>query len=62
MSGKPANKLRQPWVYDYRSAIAKAVEWLGDRYLLAEPINATPICRARIRGRRATHDQAHRKP
>jgi hypothetical protein len=28
---------------NYSSAIAKAVEWLGDRYLLAKPINATPI-------------------
>jgi hypothetical protein len=26
-------------VTDYSSAIAKAVEWLGDRYLLARPIN-----------------------
>ena len=29
-------------VADYSSAIAKAVEWLGDRYLLAKPINAVP--------------------
>ncbi len=42
MSGKPVHKLRPPFVYDYSSAIAKAVEWLGDRYLLANPINATP--------------------
>jgi hypothetical protein len=27
---------------NYNSAIAKAVEWLGDRYLLAKPINAAP--------------------
>jgi hypothetical protein len=25
-------------VTDYRPAIAKAVEWLGDRYVLAKPI------------------------
>lgn len=25
----------------YGEAIAKAVEWLGDRYLLARPINAS---------------------
>jgi hypothetical protein len=25
---------------NYSSAIAKAVEWLGDRYLLAKPINS----------------------
>jgi hypothetical protein len=29
-------------VANYSSAIAKAVEWLGDRYLLAQPINAVP--------------------
>jgi hypothetical protein len=29
-------------VANYSSAIAKAVEWLGDRYLLAKPINAAP--------------------
>ncbi|HTW75168.1 MAG TPA: hypothetical protein VMD56_09660 [Steroidobacteraceae bacterium] len=27
-------------VTDYRAAIAGAVEWLGERYLLAKPINA----------------------
>lgn len=27
-------------VANYGSAIARAVEWLGDRYLLAKPINA----------------------
>jgi hypothetical protein len=27
---------------NYSSAIARAVEWLGDRYLLARPINAAP--------------------
>jgi hypothetical protein len=27
-------------VANYSSAIAKAVDWLGDRYLLAQPINA----------------------
>jgi hypothetical protein len=29
-------------VANYASAIARAVEWLGDRYLLATPIN-TPL-------------------
>ncbi len=42
MSSKPVHKFRPPPVYDYSSAIAKAVEWLGDRYLLAKSINATP--------------------
>ena len=27
----------------YREALAKAVEWLGDRYLLAHPINAPAV-------------------
>jgi hypothetical protein len=29
-------------VANYSPAIATAVEWLGDRYLLAKPINAAP--------------------
>jgi hypothetical protein len=29
-------------VSNYDSAIARAVEWLGDRYLLAKPIKAAP--------------------
>lgn len=27
------------WLVDYSAARAKAIEWLGDRYLLARPIN-----------------------
>ena len=27
-------------VANYRSALAQALEWLGDRYLLAKPINS----------------------
>lgn len=30
-------------VSNYSSAIARAVEWLGDRYLLAKPINANTL-------------------
>lgn len=30
----------QPWVADYSAARARAIKWLGDRYLLARPINA----------------------
>ena len=33
---------QQSSVYDYSASVAKAVEWLGDRYLLAKPINASP--------------------
>ena len=28
-------------VVDYSAAVAKAIEWLGYRYLLAKPINRT---------------------
>jgi len=33
--------LKEPNTANYSAAIARAVEWLGDRYLLAKPINAT---------------------
>ncbi len=42
MFNKSIQKSQSPHAYDYAAAIAKAVEWLGDRYLLAKPINATP--------------------
>jgi hypothetical protein len=29
------------WVVDYSAARAQAIRWLGDRYLLAKPINAS---------------------
>lgn len=29
------------WVVDYSAARAKAIAWLGDRYLLAKPVNRT---------------------
>jgi len=31
----------QSWVVDYSAARARAIEWLGDRYLLARPVNAS---------------------
>ena len=37
-----SNHKVEPPTANYSSAIAKAVEWLGDRYLLAKPINAAP--------------------
>jgi hypothetical protein len=40
MSDKRNQTHRSPPVANYSSAIARAVEWLGDRYLLAKPINA----------------------
>ena len=35
------NEPVQTWVADYSAARARAIEWLGDRYLLAKPINAS---------------------
>jgi hypothetical protein len=40
MSHKQPPSRQSPPSANYSSAIAKAVEWLGDRYLLARPINA----------------------
>ena len=34
------NRRAQSWVVDYSAARARAIEWLGERYLLAKPINA----------------------
>jgi hypothetical protein len=42
-----------PAAATYDSAIAKAVEWLGDRYLLAKPIKAVP------RGERSVAPRVH---
>ena len=39
---------------NYSPAIARAVEWLGDRYLLAKPINAAPKSRDTGSGTRLT--------
>jgi hypothetical protein len=35
-------------VANYGDAVARAVEWLGDRYLLAKPINVGPARRATL--------------
>ena len=40
MSNKRNQRPKSLPVANYSSAIAKAVKWLGDRYLLAQPINA----------------------
>jgi hypothetical protein len=40
MTEKRGHTLKALPVANYRSAIARAVEWLGDRYLLAKPINS----------------------
>jgi len=39
------------WVVDYSAARAKAIEWLGDRYLLATPVNRISAA-SRARGER----------
>jgi hypothetical protein len=31
----------ESWVVDYSAARARAIKWLGDRYLLARPINVS---------------------
>jgi len=42
MREKQDHTLQGVPVADYGSAVARALEWLGDRYLLAKPIN-TPM-------------------
>ena len=39
MFDKQTPTLQSPSPGNYSSAVARAVEWLGDRYLLARPIN-----------------------
>jgi hypothetical protein len=41
MPHKRSPPLRSLPVANYNSAIARAVEWLGDRYLLARPVHAS---------------------
>ena len=31
-----------PPLTDYSAAVARAIAWLGDRYLLARPVNVAP--------------------
>lgn len=33
-------ELTPTWIVDYSAARAHAIRWLGDRYLLARPLNA----------------------
>ena len=48
MKQTTANDRAPAQIVDYSAARARAIEWLGDRYLLARPINAPP---KRIDGR-----------
>jgi hypothetical protein len=43
MADKQNAKLESLPVANYSPAIARAVEWLGDRYLLAKPIHGHPM-------------------
>jgi hypothetical protein len=40
MPDKRNHSLQPMPVVNYSSAIARAVQWLGNRYLLAKPVNA----------------------
>jgi hypothetical protein len=40
MANIRTDTIRSLPVANYSPAIARAVDWLGDRYLLAKPINA----------------------
>jgi hypothetical protein len=44
---RPAANAGWLHTHDYRAAIAKAVDWLGDRYLLAKPMRAPQMQRNR---------------
>jgi hypothetical protein len=49
------HRLKSLPIANYSSAIATALEWLGDRYLLAKPIKA-------VRSRANTGDVTHDRP
>jgi len=42
---KSYDESARAWVVDYSEARARAIKWLGDRYLLAKPINASETAR-----------------
>ena len=42
MTDQPNQRIKSLPEANYKSAIERAVAWLGDRYLLAKPINAAP--------------------
>jgi len=37
----PNDERERTWIVDYSAARARAIRWLGDRYLLARPINVS---------------------
>jgi len=42
---KSYDESARAWVVDYSEARARAIKWLGDRYLLAKPINGSESAR-----------------
>lgn len=40
MKSATVTERAQAWVVDYSAARTQAIRWLGERYLLAKPINA----------------------
>ena len=45
---KKTTELMHSLVVDYSAARAQAIRWLGDRYLLAKPINANRYIRPKL--------------
>jgi hypothetical protein len=45
-----SNQRERTWIVDYSDARERAIRWLGDRYLLARPINASPGAAHQHRG------------
>ena len=50
-------KHNESWLVDYSAARARAIAWLGDRYLLAKPINARGTTVERKSGGRLVHTE-----
>ena len=62
----PENKARSIPVHDYGQALRTAVSWLGDRYLLAEPVprrreQPAPFFSEPRRWHEASRTAAHRR-
>jgi len=45
------SQLQKMWMVDYGPARARAIGWLGQRYLLATPVNRVPAMDAPTSGR-----------
>jgi hypothetical protein len=61
MTDKQDQTLQSPPASSYDRAIARAVEWLGDRYLLAKPINAHTLPRRAAQSSPGKPRLIHRK-